>query len=205
MSTQGAIPENRYSHEAFSLGLQYLASGRFAAAAYLIPVAANLLHHAIEMFLKGCLVQHVGFDRLPKGRKGHDLENLWATFRQHVTDATLSRFDSLITELHKFEHIRYPENLIREGGALSIGFPSGARSKRTYISGIKTPEYQISVADVDALVEELFRVGNVNAEFYGLYLRQEHASKYFGFRNLNPLLKESSNNALQSDAPGARA
>jgi len=201
MSTQSAIPAKHYLVHAFGLGLQYLASGRFAAAAHFIPVAANLLHHSIEMFLKGCLVQHVGFDNLPKGRNGHDLEGLWVIFRKYVTDTTLSRFDILIAELHKFEHIRYPENLLREGGMLSIGFLSGVRN--TQILGPKHPEYQISINDVDSLVEELFRVGNVNAEFYGFKLRQEHASKYFGFQNLSPLLKESPNNALQSDAPEA--
>ncbi len=194
MSNQSAIPAEHYLVHAFNLGLQYLASGRFAAASHFIPVAANLLHHAIEMFLKGCLVQHVGFDNLPKGRNGHDLKGLWVIFREYVTDTNLSRFDILIAELHKFEHIRYPENLIREGGMFSMGFPSGVRN--TQILGPKHPEYQISINDVDSLVEELFRVGNVNAEFYGSKLRQKHASKYFGFRNLNPLLKESPNNAL---------
>lgn len=199
MSTQGVIPADYYLNQAFRLGLQYLASGRFAAAAHFMPVAAHLLHHSIEMFLKGCLVQHVGFDKLPKGRNGHNLENLWATLKQYVTDPTLQHFDNLIEELHKFEHIRYPENSIREGSSMSLSFsPSG---RITQVSGAKYPEYQISVGEVDALVEQLFRVGNVNAAFYGHLLSQEHAAKYFGLLNLKPLIKESSNNTRQSDAP----
>ncbi|BBA32056.1 hypothetical protein sS8_0087 [Methylocaldum marinum] len=75
MNTDSGIPPEAYLDHAFRLGLQYLASGRFAVAARLIPVSANLLH-AIEMFLKGCLAQHAGFDNLPKGRNGHDLEKL---------------------------------------------------------------------------------------------------------------------------------
>ena len=38
------------------LGTQYYIAGRQAAMARLIPVYGNLLHHAVEMFLKGALV-----------------------------------------------------------------------------------------------------------------------------------------------------
>jgi len=37
----------------FGFGFQYYLAGRYAVAAQLLPVAANLLHHAIEMLLKG--------------------------------------------------------------------------------------------------------------------------------------------------------
>jgi hypothetical protein len=142
------------------------------------------------MFLKGCLAQQIGFDNLPKGRTGHDLEKLWSMYRPHVTDPALDRFNAVIAELHKFEHIRYPENLIREGERLSIGLPSGARTVQ--LSGLKLPEYQLSVADVDALVAELFRLANVNADSFNDLLTQEHASKYFTFQNVSPLVKDSS-------------
>lgn len=192
MSAKSSIRPEDYRVQAFQLGLQYLASGRFAAAAHLSPVSANLLHHAVEMFLKGCLAQYIGFDKLPKGRDGHNLEKLWLMYRQHVADAVLCRFYAVISELHKFEHIRYPEPLIQEGGMLSIGFPSDARNVQ--LSGPKLPEYQLSVEDIDALIAEIFRLGKVNSEFFRFMLVQEHASRYFSFRNLNPLLNDSTNN-----------
>lgn len=37
----------------FGFGFQYYLAGRYAVAAQLLPVAANLLHHAIEMLLRG--------------------------------------------------------------------------------------------------------------------------------------------------------
>ena len=37
----------------FRFGTQYYVAGRYAALVWLIPVAGNLLHHAIEMYLKG--------------------------------------------------------------------------------------------------------------------------------------------------------
>src|SRR5262245_3549156 len=111
MSANIPIPNERYLVQAFQLGLQYLAAGRYSAAAHLVPVSANPLHHSIEMFLKGCLVKFVGFDGLPRGRRnGHDLKGLWHLFRAHVPEPELDRFNAVIYELHNFEHIRYPEN-----------------------------------------------------------------------------------------------
>jgi hypothetical protein len=39
----------------FKTGSQYYIAGRFAAFAWFHPVAGNLFHHAIEMYLKGAL------------------------------------------------------------------------------------------------------------------------------------------------------
>jgi hypothetical protein len=202
MKSQTTIPPDHYLVRAFGLGLQYLASGRFAAASHFIPVAANLLHHAVEMFLKGALARHIGFDALPKGRNGHDLAHLWSTYQQQAKHAELDRFNALVAELHRFEYIRYPENLLREGGMLSIGFPSGARNVQ--LSEPKLPEYQVSVEDIDALVREIFRLEDINAEFFRSVLAQEHAEKYFTFRNEHVLLKEPSTNAPQPTCEDAR-
>ena len=154
-----------------------------------MPVSANLLHHAVEMFLKGCLVQRVGFKGLPRGRNGHDLNALWLKFQRHYDYPSLDRFTPVIADLHNFEKIRYPENLITGGGSLGIGFPSGAR--HVQLQGPKVPEYQIAVEDIDSLVKTLFELGSVNPNFFQSLLNQEHARKYFKFRNKNPLTHES--------------
>ena len=41
--------------EFFRTAGQYYVAGRYAAFAGFIPVTGNLLHHAIELFLKGGL------------------------------------------------------------------------------------------------------------------------------------------------------
>jgi hypothetical protein len=109
--------------------------------------------------------------------------------------AGLDRFNAVIAELHKFESIRYPEKLIKDGGMLSIGCPSGARNVQ--LSGPKLPEYPLSVQDVDALVAELFRLDNVNPDFFRSTLVQEQASTYLRFQNLNPLLRNPPNKPLE--------
>ncbi|HWO40873.1 MAG TPA: hypothetical protein VNO43_03620 [Candidatus Eisenbacteria bacterium] len=173
---------------AFDVGLQYPVAGRFAAPSQCMPVSANLLHHAIEIFLKGCLVKRVGFSGIPRGKNGHDLNALWCKFREYFQNESLERFGSVVAKLHDFEKIRYPENLISGGGLLGIGFPSGARHMQ--LEGPKVPEYQIAVEDVDALVHALFRAGNVNPKFYGWLFDQKHAQTYFNYRNASPLIPE---------------
>jgi hypothetical protein len=48
----------------FLLGSQYYIAGRFLTLAQTIPVAGNLLHHAIEMCLKGALTQSHTLEKL---------------------------------------------------------------------------------------------------------------------------------------------
>lgn len=102
----------------------------------------------------------------------------------------LDRFNAVIAELHKFEHIRYPENLIKEGGMLSIGFPSGARTVR--LSGPKLPEHQVCVTDVDALVAEIFRLANVNADNMLHTHTEEKYQQSSAIAGIVPMIRASS-------------
>ena len=179
------VPADKYQEQAFRLALQYLGTGRFAVASWFTPVAGNLLHHAIEMLLKGCLVRKVGFDGLPKGRNGHDLKNLWNLLTMEFGDQRLAAHTATIDELQRFEHIRYPENLILGGGSFSVGFD--AVGKNVQLSGPRVPEYALFVESIDELVALLFDVAQINADYYQLELEQEHASKYFKLRNKKPL------------------
>jgi len=182
------INPDDYQMRAFEYGLQYLVAGRFSVASGFSQTSANLLHHAIELLLKGCLVEHVGLKNLPRGRDGHNLNALWSKFREHFSDESLERFTPVINDLDKFEHIRYPENLVAGGGLFGVGFPSGARHKQ--LTGEKSPEYQISVEDVDELVQTLFKLSNINTKICSSLFEQEHAHKYYTFRNKYPFVKK---------------
>jgi hypothetical protein len=87
---------------------QYYVAGRSAARAGLVPVYGNLLHHAVELYLKTALAGVV----TPKEMKdnfGHDLEKLWARFKAKEAAPALDRFDATIRALHEFEELRYPD------------------------------------------------------------------------------------------------
>lgn len=66
-----------------------------------MPVGANLLHHALEMYLKAHLCKTVSTKDLKDKKKfGHSLIKAWEKFKLLVGDSTRSRFDSVIDALH---------------------------------------------------------------------------------------------------------
>src|SRR5258706_8290891 len=76
-------------HEFFSNGCQYYIAGRYGAFAGLNTVVGNLLHHAIEHFLKGVLAKTKSLKELKKLL--HNLPDIWDAFKAQVNDPTLAR------------------------------------------------------------------------------------------------------------------
>jgi hypothetical protein len=86
-----------------SAGMHYYVAGRYAVFAGLNPIAANLLHHAVEMMLKGALAKK-GMDLKALRGLNHDVSKIWREFTaQYAIDG--SAFGSVIAELQKFETI----------------------------------------------------------------------------------------------------
>ena len=121
-------------HLFISAGMHYYVAGRYAVFAGLNPTAANLLHHAVEMALKGALAKK-GMDLKALKGLSHDLPRIWREFTaQYGIDG--STFDGVIAELQKFETVRYPDEIIKQGPTSSIG-----RGKPSSPSGHMTPLY----------------------------------------------------------------
>ena len=85
----------------FSSATHYYICGRFAAFSALVPVAGNLFHHAVEMYLKGGLSKSKSLADLKK--LSHELPNVWAEFRAQFEEPLLQQFDDAISALHAFE------------------------------------------------------------------------------------------------------
>jgi len=149
--------------EYFTLGSQYYVSGRFATHAKLMPVCGNLLHHAVEMYLKGALCQHVSNIDL-KDRKtfGHDLMKLWRALKKIAVDQTLDRFDKTISYLNPFERIRYPDKTMKRGMLCRIGFEEGDLPPVAKRPERKEPHYNLLVGEIDDLVSVLFKKASRN-------------------------------------------
>ncbi len=138
----------------FELANQYYVAGRAAAIAGLAPVYGNLLHHAVEMYLKAAIARTLSLHAL-KGI-GHQLESLWRAFKKAEGTARLEQFDATITALEAFEEIRYPDKALQTGILSDVMGPSqhgsgilvGGSSQR------KPPTYRVRVAEVDQLVIE---------------------------------------------------
>lgn len=144
-----------------SLGLQYYALGREGARSLqLIPVSGNLLHHAVEMALKALLVRVLHLDGL-KGLR-HNLEALWERATATHPPINSDRRCETITELHRFESLRYPERVIAEGAVmrLSLFAPPPERGDTT------VPWYDLVLEDVDELFQAIFRETGLNPPFF---------------------------------------
>lgn len=97
----------------FDYGFRYYVAGRLAASERIHPVAANLLHHSIAMFLLSgiCNCTTEG----ERGGLGRDLKRIWNIFKDRLSDPIiLSRFDETVNALHEFEKIAQPEAMTRE-------------------------------------------------------------------------------------------
>ena len=178
-------------------GCQYYITGRFAVAAGLNPVAANLLHHAIEFLLKGTLAKTHTLEQLR--RLSHKLPPLWDEFKTAVGDTSLSRFDGAITALHEYEDLRYPDDALKNGmesivtshrGPLPADFPHfpqvpagvfpadvAADVNRRLASLPKVRGYELCLQDYDELIEEILKAAKWDPRFF--------------FNGMNPKARET--------------
>lgn len=135
-----------------------------AARARLTPTYGNLLHHAVEMYLKGALAGSVSSIQMKK-KYGHNLKRLWNQFKAQYADLSLVRFDAPIRALHKFEDIRYPDKFAAQGGIVSIAWkPSHAVINSG--SRRQPPKYEVFISEVDRLVIEILKRSSINPKFF---------------------------------------
>src|SRR5215472_12548869 len=144
--------------EFFATAGQYYVAGRFAAFAGLAPITGNLLHHAVEMFLKGGLSKK-GLSLAALKKLSHNLPNIWTKFKTTFDDPALDQFDDAIRSLHRFEDIRYPDLIVAKGMLAAINITSPLPLPN---SSPSEPKYELCVQDIDALVGELFRTVSAN-------------------------------------------
>jgi len=147
------------------LATQYYISGRLAAKCFLVPVYGNLLHHAVEMFLKAVLVGTLSIDEMKNKKYGHDLTALWARFKEEENDTALDRFDQTIKDLHAFDSIRYPDEIIAKGLLSGVGW--APEHATTFSGSMKPPpKYEFTINRVDELVVELLHRADLNPKFF---------------------------------------
>ena len=152
----------------FQRATQYYAAGRQASLAQLFPVNATLLHHAVELFLKGGLLRALSLNDLEAIR--HNLKKLWRVFGEHFPDSTLSAHDATVAALHKFERIRYPDAEVLKGmvGQFAVLRSEVVPVQRT--RGVALPKYDLVLEDVDHLVQVVFSKVNARPAAYYLLL-----------------------------------
>jgi hypothetical protein len=170
------MPDDRTIDGLFQYASQYYVAGRYGVFASLIPVAGNLHHHAIEMFLKGALSKSMSPDDMRK-KLGHKLDQCWNVFKQQVGDTSLGRFDRIIEELNKFEEVRYPDELMKRGASMVFNITK-AGAAMTSIRGVSEPNYSLCLEDLDELVAEIFKIASRNPSVYLKMMIRKDALEY---------------------------
>jgi hypothetical protein len=169
---------------------EYYVTGRFAALNTL-RVGPNLLHHAIEMLAKFELLRRVPDDRLAeevesaKNRYRHDLQKLWPAYKDAVKDPTLSRFNRVISKLHRWEELRYG------------GFPRGRSTTMSFMprrgphrswANERTDDYVLVLEDVDELFTAMVAASGINPRFLvDKYWLRDDLREWYAKDNQHPM------------------
>lgn len=161
----GPNTAERDSNHYFNLGSQYYLAARAATFDGCFPVAGNLFHHAVELYLKGDLVTGLSRDRLRVYR--HNVKRLWTVYKQRHPTVDLSAHDAPISQLQKFEKIRYPDLITDKGmwGTISVARPSAPPSMRS-ADGAIPPGYHLVVNDVDEIVGAILKTTSLNPDYF---------------------------------------
>jgi hypothetical protein len=183
----GARAVTDATHIFFSNGCQYYIAGRYAAFAGFAPVSGNVLHHAIENFLKGGLSKTKTLEQL-KGL-GHNLNSLWTQFKVQANDPQLAGFDTVISTLHEFENIRYPNSVldlgmlctieITKAGAADVAAMIAKTAASSAAKPPQWPKYTLILEEIDELVGALFEKASRNPKaYFGLMINKPEAKEF---------------------------
>jgi hypothetical protein len=142
----------------FSSASQYYVAGRFGLFAWLNPVAGNLMHHAIEMYLKGALLK--AKTKTLKELKDfvHSLPESWGAFKAQVNDPGLNRFDEVVDEIHKYEELRHPD---RYPPVRNSMFDVVRWTPRA-VADVEVPNYKLRLPVVDELIAAILAAASHN-------------------------------------------
>ena len=152
-------------HHLIKFSLEYYAAGRSAALMGLHRVAPLLLHHAIELILKAVLVRVSSLGEL-KHNHSHDLNSLWQAAVVEIPALKTPTRDQAIADLDKFEALRYPDSLVRQGATVTIGIHSGENPVTDGTRPTSGPTYRFNVEDIDELWAGVFVKIPANPEVF---------------------------------------
>ncbi len=148
----------------YTNGVHYYISGRYGMFADLNPVAGNILHHSIEMLLKGGLSKSKDLNELKS--LGHNLSKIWDAFKLEFGGHCLGAFDEVIEVLHAFEELRYPDKIITTGMALTTSVKGPLTAPKASGTLANVPHYSLSLEHIDKLVAKIFEVTSKNPKFF---------------------------------------
>ena len=171
------------------LATQYDVAGRSAAMAQLTPVYGNLVHHAVEMFLKTALVGVVSLEDM-KSKYVHNIKKLWDRFKAEETDPALDQFDAVISAVDAFEDLRYPDKIFDTAINVNLTWQAGDAVQVLGTAASQTKKFEFFMSHVDDLVIEIMGRAGLNPKYFtgslsprgreALEYQNSHASAWLG-------------------------
>lgn len=175
-------------HLYFDTALQYHVAARFAAIAGFLPVAGNLFHHAIEMYIKGYLAKFL--TERQRRDLGHNLPRVWEEFKKQVADPKLNAFDQAIAKVDAFEDIRYPEEIIAKGLSAVIDFGPRLPGPTTSLT------HELNVTELDEVCRAICQAHKLNLRAFTGSMRRD-AIEYLTRWNESFLSKQEAENRIR--------
>lgn len=175
---------NPVNDQYLTIAMQYYIAGRSAMFAQSLPVVGNLLHHAIEMFLKFLLSKDLTSEQMKK-QFGHDLNKLWAAIKSNLNDPSLERFDGMVSDINQYEELRYPTS---KGAAMRFAIFKNTGPRLLFDSNTKL--YDLCLEDVDELVGVLLK-NRVTPEWIKMLLGNATALEHYTKDNRHPFFQIS--------------
>ena len=133
------------------MALQYYIAGRSACFAYSMPVAGNLLHHAVEMVLKHLLAEKGLTENELRHKFRHDLKKLWRATKNSLADPSLNTYDSIIRKIARMHDVRYP----RRNYSFQMSRRREPASPATGPAAKGLRHYHLTLEDADELMTAL--------------------------------------------------
>jgi hypothetical protein len=138
-------------------GCQYYTAARFAMHAQCMPVTGILFHHAVEMFLKGGLLQKRTLSDVRAMR--HGLKQMWRAFKEDFPEPRLNGHDGTISMIVKFEGLRYWDV---ESAGTTAKWERPVHQVITYGTGKSPKQLMVVVSKIDDLVAGVLKAGSWN-------------------------------------------
>jgi hypothetical protein len=147
-------PDQDLSGTFLKLALQYYLAGRSAYFAFSMPVAGNILHHAVEMLLKSLLAEKGFIETELQFKFGHNVKRLWRTTKRTLADPGLGIYDPVIRRLAPMWGLRYPRR-DRSRYSFQLSLRKEPATPATGDAAKDLPHYHLSLEEVDELMKAL--------------------------------------------------
>jgi hypothetical protein len=125
---------------------------------------------------------------------GHSLPKCCDAFKTQADDAALNNFDNVISEIHKYEDLRYPDEKSK-GYAVNVRHCAVDTSNHCRHAASTVPSYKLCLQDVDELIAAIVAAASINPEV-NLRFMKEEANEYVVRENKQATLTKGASQAL---------